>query len=258
MTASALYDGAVLHRRIEPRRHVFRYRLFLAYLDLDELPDVFRGRWLWSARGPNVVWFRRADYMGPRDVPLRQAVLDRVESELGRRPGGAVRVLTQLRTFGYLFNPVSFYYCFDPAGELDAVAAEITNTPWNERHTYVLDAREAASDAGLRARFEKRFHVSPFHGMQQVYDWSLSAPGDSLRVDMVNHEGGKVVFHAGLAAERRPLTSASLAGALLRHPLLTLRVHLAIYWQAARLWAKRIPFHVHPRKSAALSDAPTS
>ncbi len=258
MTHSALYEGAVHHERLGPRPHRFRYRVFFAYLDLDELPDLFRGRWLWSARRPNVAWFRRADYLGPADVPLKQAVLDRVEAELGRRPDGAVRVLTQLRTFGYLFNPVSFYYCFGADGALEAVAAEITNTPWNERHTYVLDARTGREAVGLRHEFAKRFHVSPFHPMEQRYEWRLSEPGETLGVHMTNREGDRAVFHAGLEARRRPVTAAALAGALLRHPLLTLRVHAAIYWQAARLWAKRIPFHAHPAKRAALGDAPSS
>jgi len=255
---SAIYEGAVHHRRRTPRPHAFRHRLFFLYLDLDELPELFRGRWLWSSSRPNLSWFRRADYLGPAEVPLREAVLDRVESELGRRPTGAVRLLTHLRTAGYVFNPVSFYYCHGEGDRLEAVVAEITNTPWSERHAYVLDAREGGDAETLRWRFPKQFHVSPFHDMDQVYEWSFGRPGESLAVRMENHEDGELVFDTGLALRRRPITGRSLAGVLLRHPLLTFRLHLAIYWQAARLFLLRTPFFTHPRKRGTARNATTS
>lgn len=246
MTASALYVGRVEHARLEPREHRFRFRLFMLYLDLDELPTLFRRRWLWSARRRNLVWFRRADYMAPHDRPLKEVVLDRVEEQLGRRPDGAVRMLTHLRSFGYLFNPVTFYYCFDSGGRLDAVVSEITNTPWNERHANVFDARAASPGGEVVCRFAKDFHVSPFFDMELDYDWRFGTPGDELAVRMTNLRAGRPVFHAGLALRRKPITAASLALALVRHPLLTARLHLKIYVQAGLLWLKRVPFHEHP------------
>lgn len=247
-TRSAIYEGAVVHRRVGPRAHEFRYRLFMMYLDLDELPRLFDRRWFWSSRRPNLVWFRRSDYPGPAEQPLREAVLDRVGSELGRRPGGAVRMLTHLRTFGFVFNPVTFYYCFDEREELEAVAAEITNTPWGERHTYVLDARRSSDERAVRASFPKKFHVSPFFDMNQTYSWRFGVPGETLAVGMTNLEEGRPVLHVGLDCARREITAWNLASMLLRHPWLTLRVPLAIYWQAARLWLKRTPFFPHPAK----------
>ena len=258
MIHSAIYEGQVFHRRLEPRPHDFRYRIFMMYLDLEELPDLFRGRWLWSASHPALAWFRRADYLGSPKTSLREAVLDRVESELGRRPVGAVRVLTHLRTIGYVFNPVSFYYCFDERGELDAIAAEITNTPWRERHTYVLDARRSAGPGELSWRFRKDFHVSPFHGMDLDYQWRFNTPGERLDVHMSSLEAGRPVFHAGIECHRREITGRSLSLVLLRHPLLTARIHAAIYWQAARLFLKGAPFHTHPKKSLNASKTSTT
>lgn len=267
MTVSALYEGEVRHSRLEPRRHDFSYRLFMLYLDLDELPQLFRRRWLWSVGRRNLAWFRRADYLGPAEQPLDEAVRDRVEQELGRRPAGPVRMLTHLRVLGYVFNPVTFYYAYDREERLEAVVAEITNTPWRERHAYVLDAREGGAGDTLRWSFDKDFHVSPFFGMDQEYEWRFNRPAERLEAHMTNHEAGRAVFHAGLSCLRRPLTGRVLAGALLRHPLLTLRIHAAIYWQAARLYFKRTPFFTHPDKSdksdkpekrPSVQDAPTS
>jgi DUF1365 family protein len=255
---SAIYEGRVFHSRLEPRPHAFQYGLYMMYLDLEELPQLFERRWLWSARAPACAWFRRADYMGPREKPLREAVLDRVEQSIGRRPDGAVRVLTHLRTFGYVFNPVTIYYCFDASDRLEAIAAEITNTPWRERHAYVLDARRSNGDLQLSWRFQKEFHVSPFHGMDVEYEWRLSSPGDDIVVHMTSLEGNRPVFHAGLALQRRPITARSLAGALVRHPLHTLRLHAAIYWQAARLFLKHAPFHEHPRNARAETEMRTT
>ena len=252
---SAIYRGWVRHRRKGPRAHAFRYRLFLTYLDLDELERAFERRWLWSARRPAPAWFRRADYLGPTDVPLDEAVRARVQDRLGFRPTGAVRVLTQLRMWGYAFNPVSFYYCFEADGSGDermvAVVAEITNTPWGERHAYVLDARRSERRGRQHAwRFAKDFHVSPFFDMDLDYDWRFREPGERVAVHMVNRrqDTDESVFDATLVMQREPLDGPTLAKALCRHPWTTLKVSLGIYWQALRLWLKRTPFYTHPAK----------
>ena len=138
------------------------------------------------------------------------------------------------------------------------MVAEITNTPWGERHAYVLDARAGGGGEVLSWTFPKSFHVSPFFDMDQEYEWRFREPGERLEVHMTNREGGAVVFHAGLSCRRRPLTGRALAGALLKHPLISLRLHAAIYWQAARLFMKRTPFFTHPKKRAAADGMRTS
>jgi len=249
---SALYTGAVAHARLAPRPHAFRYRVTYLGLDLDELPRAFRGRWLWSLERANVASFRRADYLGPAEVPLAEAVRARVEQELGRRPHGPITLVTQVRILGYAFNPVSFYLCHDERGELEALVAEITNTPWNERFAYVLDAR-----AGQRQwRFAKRFHVSPFLPMELEYDWRLVEDERGLELHMTDLARGEAVFHARMTLARRPLDASGLAWALIAHPLLPLRIHAAIYWQALRLWLKRTPFFPHPARRSAAEAPP--
>jgi uncharacterized protein len=249
---SCIYRGTVTHVRREPTRHAFSYRLFMMYLDLDELDEVFAGRWLWSHRRPALAWFRRSDYLGATGVPLGPAVRDEAERLTGSRPRGPIRVLTHLRYFGYVMNPVTFYYCFDEAGErVDTILAEITNTPWKERHTYALTAGpEGTAPTERRHDFPKRFHVSPFMAMDHEYRWRLGAPGPALHVHMENLSGRGKLFEATLALERREIDGRSLAGVLAAHPWMTGRVAVGIYWQALRLWLKRTPSHVHPAKRA--------
>ncbi len=243
---SAIYTGRLRHRRFGPVPHAFEYRMTLLWLDLAELDDVFRGRWLWSTRRPALARFRRADYLGDERVPLDVAVRDRVAAETGRRPKGPIRLLTQLRTLGYSFNPVSFYYCYDEQDtRVEAIVAEITNTPWKERHAYVL---RTAPGAPMHFGLSKAFHVSPFLPMDMDYDWRFSVPADTLAVHMSNLRSGRRVFDATLVVRRREISGASLAATLVRQPAASLAVVGKIYWQALRLWIKRAPFHVHPDK----------
>ena len=246
---SAVYEGVVRHRRMAPHAHAFGYRIAQLYLDLDELDQVFAGRWLWSKDRRNLAEFRRADYLAPHDLPLAEAVRQRVEQAIGRRPQGPVRLLTHLRYAGYAFNPVSFYYCHDADGHtLDCIVAEITNTPWKERHAYVLPLDTAERRGRMYEwHFPKTFHVSPFMPMQRDYAWRFNAPGDDLRVHMDVLRDGSREFDADLCLQHRPLDGAALARVLWRYPLMTAQVIGAIHWQALRLWLKRNPVHDHPR-----------
>lgn len=251
---SCLYEGTVSHQRHVPKPHGFRRKLFMVYLDLGELDTAFAGRWLWSTRRPALAWFRRADHLGDPAVPLDVAVRDLVEARLGWRPSGPIRLLTHLRYLGFVFNPVSFYYCFDEAGEqVEAIVADVSNTPWGERHPYVV---RPAEPGALRFALGKQFHVSPFLPMDLDYDWRFSPPGERLAVHMVNSRQGEKLFEATLALQRRAIDGPGLARTLLRHPAMTQMVVAGIYVEAFRLWRKRTPFYPHPRQTPAPNPAP--
>lgn len=248
---SCIYEGYVRHRRFRPVRNEFRYRLFLMFLDLGELPQLFKDRLCWSSEGFNVAFFRRRDHLGDPRIPLDLAVRNLVEEQTGIRPGGPIRLLTHLRYFGHCFNPVSFYYCYDPTDRrLETIVTEIHNTPWHEEHCYVLG--EALNEHPVRRwkryRFAKGFHVSPFMDMDIRYDLRFREPGELLNVHFINMEKGFRLFDASLILKRIEIDGTSLTRVLTTYPLMTIKVVTMIHWQALRLWLKGAPFFVHPAK----------
>jgi DUF1365 family protein len=242
---SAIYEGTIRHRRFAEREHSFSHRIAMAYLDLDELGELLGGRLLRS--GPGVVRFRRRDYLGDPGVPLADAVRSLVAERTGRATDGPIRLLTQLRSLGHCFNPVSFYYCFDdsPRQRLEAIAAEVTNTPWGERHAYVLRRGRGDEDV-LRGSFDKALHVSPFMGMDQRYAWRAPAPGAMASVHIESSEAGEKAFDATLAMERRPMTASNLRRITARYPAATMRMLALIYGHAAALRLKGLAVKPHP------------
>jgi DUF1365 family protein len=263
--ASAVYEGTIRHRRFEPVEHEFRYPLFLMYLDLAELPQVLDPYPLFSARGRALARFRREDFMGDPARPLDECVREAVEEAAGVHPSGPVRLLAGLRYCGHSFNPVSFYYCFDPAGErVDAVVADVQNIPWGERHPYVL-ARGEQRGSVLRKELEKTFHVSPLMGMDQTYSFRAGEPGESLSVhiesrpretagsrrtgDFSRSREAPKQFDATLNLRRRELSRRTLTRLLARYPAMSLQVVAKIYAQSLRLKLKGARYHPHPAGS---------
>jgi uncharacterized protein len=257
---SCLYEGRVVHERTMPVHHRFTFPLFMVGLDLGELDTAFRGRWLWSARRPAPVWFRRADHFGDSGKPLDQTVRDEVHARLGWRPSGRIELIALPRMFGFVFNPISIYLCHAADGEsIEAYVLEVTNTPWRERCIYVIDGRQPrTADGRLVHEFGKEMHVSPFMGMNYNYALEVQRRPASLRVRLENRGTEGVPFVATLGLRRLPITGGNLARVLLLYPFLTLQVLLAIYFQAARLAWKRTPFYSYPAVRRAGKEAPQS
>lgn len=238
---SCLYEGTLGHRRVEPEKR-FRHRLILAYIDLEELPELLGGRLV--AAAPGLVRFRRGDYLGDPRLPLDQAVRGLVEHRTGHRPPGPIRLLTQLRSYGHCFNPVSFYYCFDARGkQVEAVVAEVTNTPWGERHAYVIPPGVST--------FDKALHVSPFMAMDQTYACWAPDPGERLSVRIQSRREGRRVFEAGLFLRRNELTRRSLRRMAARYPFATVRVLVLIYLHAVGLRLAGARLFPHPARAGA-------
>jgi DUF1365 family protein len=247
VTVSCIYEGTIRHRRLQPRRE-FRHRLALWYLDLDELPGLLGGRLLEPS--PGALRFRRPDYHGAPYVPLPEAVRDTVAAATGSRPPGPIRLLTQLRSFGHCFNPVSFYYCLSADGEVvQAILAEVTNTPWGERHAYVLASGREDSPLVVSS-IDKAIHVSPFMPMDLSYSARATAPGPTLSVHMESSRAGRRVFDATLSLRRRELNPGSARRLAVRYPAATVRVLALIYAQALRLKLAGAGVHPHPREHA--------
>jgi DUF1365 family protein len=221
----------------------------MLYLCLDELPEVFDKPRLWSARGAAVAQYRRSDFLGDPAVPLQDEVRRRIHEETGEHHSGPIYLLANLRYFGYVMNPIACYYCFNESEtRLEYVVAEVNNTPWNERHSYVLPGPESGN--WLKMAFDKAFHVSPFNPMAMRYHWRSNTPGRRLVLHMENTAEGEKVFDATLSLCSRPMTVTNLNKILIRYPFMTAKVALAIYWQALRLYLKGVPVHTHPGNHA--------
>lgn len=265
--SGVLYEGRVRHRRFVDGARSFSYSLYLSFLDLARVEEALAASVLTSVRRPALIRYRRRDYFGPPELSLDEAVRLLVAERTGRRPGGEVYLLTQLRTWGVSFNPVSFYYCFDrpvaDGGTLDVVVAEITNTPWGERHCYVLDAKRAERRGeALRWGLDKEFHVSPFLPMEMRYAWTFTPPGERLLVHMENHPSGRgadgrdKAFDATLDLRRGPsLSTPSLLWRQLRYPAMPALTLLWIYRQAAQLWLRGTRFYDHPADGSHLETS---
>jgi DUF1365 family protein len=239
----SIYEGTVLHERKTNGHRRFTYRVAMPMVDLDELESMNSFAPMWRPRGHAIMAFHRRDYMGDATRPLASVVRDTVEDRAGFRPSGPVQLLAHHRTWGWCFNPLALYSCYAADGTtLEAVVADVTNTPWGESHAYVLDTRGGVE----HLEQPKLMHVSPFLPMDLSYRFHVARPGERCNVSITVVRGDDVVFRAAMVLRQRPMTRRELARLLVRHPFLTHRVSLGIYLRAVRLWGSRVPFVAHP------------
>lgn len=258
---SSLYECTVLHERFTPKHHRFVYSLFYFALDLDELASLHRRLALFSVNRANFFSFRESDFL-PTDEPLHQptrpennlittantsSLKSRVRAFCAAHGAdfgadGRVLLITLPRVLGYLFNPVSFYFCFNAAGIIVGAIAEVTNTFHEVKPYFIPSVTSPEGSTTLRLRTPKHFYVSPFSGLDLEFDFTLHAPVEKLAVRIDDHAAGSRVLHTALTGIRTPLTNLRLMWFLLKYPLVTLKIITLIHWQAFRLWFKRVPF----------------
>ncbi|MDM0068757.1 DUF1365 family protein [Variovorax sp. J31P207] len=247
---SALYVGSVMHQRLRPVRHRLDYRLFSLLLDLDELADLDRRLRLFSLDRFNLFSLHQADYGDGRGL---RAHVERQLAAAGLPIGGPIRLLSMPRILGHAFNPLSVYFCLRPDGVLQAILYEVNNT-FGERHGYLIPVDEAeARGERIRQQCDKRFHVSPFLGLEMRYDFRVTPPRAdraTLALGVSASDEGGALLHAHLEAQRRPLGDAALLRVFFTHPLLTLKVVAGIHWEAAKLFMRGLRLHARPAPPA--------
>ena len=250
---SFIYRGTIRHRRRTAVKNAFKFPAYMMYVDLEELETLFRKELFWSTRRMAPARFRRSDHLKElgESISLRDAATTTLRKHGIQKEIGPIRLLTQFRHFGFEMNPVSFFYCFDSSGtRIEAVIAEVNNTPWGEQHIYVIPAHDSESNPQKRVvaeRIKKNFHVSPFMPMDMEYRMIFTVPSSQLGVKMQNFQDGERKFDVSMLMERVPITSWSLNWILFRFPLMSVQIFAGIYWQALKLYFKGAKFFPHSK-----------
>lgn len=262
MLENSLVNGWIRHRRYYPKRHEFEYDMHWTLLDLDKVEQQFELSRLWSVERFNLVSYRTKDFhQGLSDNRVghsksasqanKQAVINSIKERTGKTFSGKVFMLSHLRSYGYNFNSACFYFCYNQ-NQLQFIICEITNTPWGERHSYILDCEEKPRTANpgdvFQFEFSKAFHVSPFIQMDMTYRWTFKLSKQNVRVHMVVlKEDKEKYFDATFTGEFIPLNKKAMTRVATRYALQPLKMSLSIYWQAFKLWLKRVTFYEHPK-----------
>lgn len=235
---SALYECTVMHRRLHPSEHRFVYRIFLFWLDLDELDAVARRIPFFGVNRPNLYSYRDDDHFPGRAGSTKDRLIEFLRGRGEMRTPSTVRLLALPRLLGYTFNPISVYVCFDENSQPFTCVIEVENT-FHERKGFVVPP---CSPDAFASRETKHFYVSPFSDMDLAFDFRVALPGDRLDVAIDDYRGDQCVLVSKLVGRRRALTARSLAAMTVKYPLVTVKIIAAIHWQAFRLWLKKVPF----------------
>lgn len=255
--AATLYPGEVMHARLKPFGHRFVYRVFSLLIDVDRLEEAGRMSAFLSVDRANLCSFRQADHVERQGETVRDYA-DRLLAGAGVEPAARILLLCYPRIFGYVFNPISVYFCYDEGGRLTALIYAVRNT-FGQRHTYVAPLLEGQwSDAGIRQERAKLFHVSPFVGMEARYHFRVLPPGRVVRLRIHETEQGEPLLSATFAGEARALGTASMSANLLKFPFMTWKIVAGIHWEALKLWLKGARFRRSPpppAETASFRDA---
>ena len=241
----AVYQGTIAHTRFSSKSHKFTYKTNMLYLDLDELQGAFVGKFFWGYNKRNLASFYRSDFYGDKRKTIKKSIQSLLLNKINLHHKGKVFLLTTIRYFGFAFNPVSFYYCFDESLNIQAIVSHITNTPWNEKHVYVHDCRNKPS-MSKKFEFDKDFHVSPFMPMNINYSWVFSPPKDFLYVSMDSYNNDKLIFNATLKMTKRAWGNFTLNKILFLSLPMSIKSTVLIYFNALILFIKRAKFFPHP------------
>jgi len=244
---SAIYRGSVFHSRKKPFDHEFKYSLYMAYVNLKEINNILPNSFLWGINKKALISFNRRDYLERPEKKLIDAAKNLVFERIGKKIKGPIYLLAHLRTYGHCFNPVSFYYCYDKSEKnIDAIIAEVTNTPWKQRYCYVLDCQNSEKKNSFKNIKDKKLHVSPFFPMDHEYHFSISKPEKTITIKIDNLNQGVKVHEALLSLNKEDFSKKSLIKALINFPFMTVKVVTAIHWQAIKLWFKGAKLYNNP------------
>lgn len=243
-----IYTGFIIHNRLSPKKHAFKYKMTMFFLDIDNIENAFAGVPFVSTNKLNLMSFNRVNYMPSKDgASIRNELIKEIHKNGYIEEPGKIYILTHLAYFGYCYNPVSFYYCYSQDDKLMYFMAEVNNTPWNERYVYFKNCDSSGSN--IKFNLDKKFHVSPFLPIDMIYQWNINTPNEIVRISMRCYESDLLKFTAAFKLSSKQITPINCFKALIKNPFATQLLHYRIYWQALKLLIKCTPFYAHQHRN---------